>query len=127
MRVLIVEDESGVSAFLCRAIAHLVPGAHVIAEPDGQRGFDAFLAHPIDLVISDNRMPHMSGIDLLHAVRARSTVPFIMLSAEPGVEHRAIAAGASAYLSKPVSLADLRAAIRRALAGSIDYTEPCAK
>jgi DNA-binding response OmpR family regulator len=99
----------------------------VIDQPDGQLGLDAFLADPADLVISDNRMPQMSGMDLLQALRSCSAVPFIMLSAESGVAQRALAAGASAFLGKPVALADLRAAIRSALASSIDYTEPCAK
>jgi two-component system chemotaxis response regulator CheY len=127
MRVLIVEDESGVSTFLCRAVAHLIPGADVIAQPDGQLGLDAFLAQRVDLVISDNRMPYLSGMELLHALRTCSAVPFIMLSAESGVAQRALAAGASAFLSKPVALADLRAAIHSALATAFDYTEPCAK
>jgi DNA-binding response OmpR family regulator len=127
MRVLIVEDESGVCAFLCRAVAHLIPGADVIAQPNGRLGLDAFLADPADLVISDNRMPQMSGMDLLHALRTCSPVPFIMLSAESGIELHARAAGASTFLAKPVSLTDLRAAIRSVLATSIDYTEPCAK
>jgi DNA-binding response OmpR family regulator len=99
----------------------------VIAQPNGRLGFDSFLADPTDLVISDNRMPLMSGLELLSALRASSAVPFIMLSAEPSTERLALAAGASAYLNKPVALSDLRAAIRSALATSIDYTEPCAK
>ncbi|MEI7769327.1 MAG: response regulator [Chloroflexales bacterium] len=127
MRVLIVEDEASVRDFLCRAVAHLIPGADVVGQPNGQLGLDDFLASPADLVISDNRMPQMSGIDLLQALREVSAVPFIMFSAELGIESRAMAAGASAYLSKPVTLSDLQAAISSALRALIDYTEPCAK
>jgi DNA-binding response OmpR family regulator len=127
MRVLVVEDESGVRAFLCRAVEYLIPGAIVIGQPDGGLALDAFLANPVDLVISDNRMPHMSGMELLQALRARSAVPFIMVSAELGLEHRASAAGASAYLCKPITLSELQAAITSVFTTSIDYTEPCAK
>ncbi|MBX0329040.1 response regulator [Oscillochloris sp. ZM17-4] len=127
MRVLLVEDEAGVRAFLIRAIEHILPDAQVIAASDGQLALTAFLAAPADLVISDNRMPNMSGLDLLRALRERSAVPFIMISAEPSVERQAYRAGASVYLGKPATLSDLRAAISSALAAPIGYTEPCAK
>jgi DNA-binding response OmpR family regulator len=127
MRVLIVEDEPGVRSFLCRAVEYLVPGAAVAERADGYLGLLAFLAEPADLVISDHRMPQMSGLELLHALRARSAVPFIMISAEPSIERAARVAGASAFLNKPATLDDLRLAIRSALASSIDYTNPCAK
>ncbi|NNJ11368.1 response regulator [Chloroflexales bacterium ZM16-3] len=127
MRVLIVEDEAGVRTFLVRAIEHLLPGAQVVAAADGRLGLAAFLLTPADLVISDNRMPNMSGIDLLCALREQSTVPFIMVSAEPSAERQAHRAGASAYLAKPLTLSELRATIRSVLVSLIDYTEPCAK
>jgi CheY-like chemotaxis protein len=127
MRVLIVEDEPGVRSFLCRAVEYLLPRASVVGQADGRLGLQAFLAEPADLVISDQHMPQMSGVELLHALRARSAVPFIMISAEPSAELAARAAGASAFLNKPITLDDLRLAIRSALASSIGYTEPCAK
>lgn len=127
MRILIVEDESSVRGFLCRALAHFFPGAEIVVATDGQQGLDLFLAGPASLVISDNRMPKMSGIELLQQLRARSAVPFVMISADASLERRAALAGASAFLNKPVSLGELRAAIRGALAGTIGYTEPCAQ
>ncbi len=127
MRVLIVEDEDGVRSFLTRAIEHMLPGSQIVAVSDGGLALAAFLSGPADLVISDNCMPNMSGLDLLRALRERSAVPFIMISAEPGTERQAYRAGASAYLGKPLTLGELRATICGALASSIDYTEPCAK
>ncbi|NTW97986.1 MAG: response regulator [Oscillochloris sp.] len=127
MRVLIVEDEASVRTFLCRAVACLMPGAQVVSEADGRQALVSFLASPADLVISDNRMPHMTGLDLLHALRERSAVPFIMVSAEPAFERRATLAGASACISKPLTLSDLRTAICSAMATPMNYTEPCAK
>jgi CheY-like chemotaxis protein len=127
MRILLVEDEASVRAFLVRAIEHFLPNAQIIAAADGQLALMAFLAAPADLVISDNRMPNMSGVELLRALRERSAVPFIMISAEPSTARQAYQAGASDYLDKPDTLSNLRAAISRALASSIDYTEPCAK
>jgi DNA-binding response OmpR family regulator len=126
MRVLIVEDEPTVRSFLCRAIEYLLPGATVVGQADGRLALDSFLADPADLVISDHRMPRMSGIELLQALRSSSAVPFIMISAEPEIERRARASGASAYLCKPTSLGDLHRAISSALTSSIGYTEPYA-
>lgn len=127
MRILIVEDETSVREFLCRAIGRFLPAAQIVAAPHGLIGLEAFLSRPASLVISDQRMPHMSGIELLQQLRRRSAVPFVILSAEASVRERALLAGATAFLAKPVALADLRAAIRDALAEPIGYTEPCAK
>jgi len=123
MRILIVEDDPGIRLFLCRAVEYLIPHAEVVSQTNGRLGRDAFWADPADLVISDNRMPHMTGIDLLYTLRTCSMVPFILISAESEVENLALAAGASIFLPKPVSLTDLRAAIGSVI--PIRHTEPC--
>lgn len=127
MRVLIVEDEAGVRSFLCRAVEYVLPGAEIAVASNGRQGLEACIAAPASLVISDNRMPKMSGIELLQQLRAHSAVPFIMISADSSLERRALIEGASAFLTKPVSLGELRAAIRSAISPTINYTEPCAK
>lgn len=125
MRVLIVEDELTVRSFLCRLVAVLMPEAEVVAATDGSLALVAFLAEPFDLVISDNQMPRMSGLELLYVLRERSTVPFIMISADPSLARRALRSGASAFLAKPLAVNDLRTTIRHVLATAISYTERC--
>jgi YesN/AraC family two-component response regulator len=127
MRVLIVEDELTVRTFLCRVVTALMPGAEVVTASDGYLGLLAFLAEPFDLVISDNQMPRMTGLELLLVLRERSTVPFIMVSGDPSFARTVIRSGASAFLAKPLGVNDLRTTISRALATAISYTEPCAK
>ncbi|WP_129626030.1 response regulator [Candidatus Oscillochloris fontis] len=122
MRVLIVEDDAAVRSFLCRVMCLLLPHAQVISAIDGNQGLLEFLAEPFDLVISDNRMPNMSGLELLTTLREYSSVPFVMISAEVATEYRALQAGASAYLAKPLSINELRTVVRHVMATSFDYT-----
>ncbi|EFO81585.1 sigma-54 dependent DNA-binding reponse regulator [Oscillochloris trichoides DG-6] len=122
MRVLIVEDDAAVRTFLYRVLCILLPNAQIVSAVDGHQALLEFLAEPADLVISDHRMPNMTGLELLITLREHSSVPFIMISAEAATERRAMQAGASAYLAKPLTINDLRAVISHVLAISFDYT-----
>ena len=78
-----------------------------------------------DLVITDNAMPGMSGIELVTALRRRpelATVPIVMLSAstEAQREEEALAAGATGFLRKPFSPDEMLRAVAAYLAGRRD-------
>ncbi|MEZ0396357.1 MAG: response regulator [Anaerolineales bacterium] len=81
----------------------------------------AILAGEIpDLLILDINMPEVSGLDMLEFLRRRRetlTLPIVMLSTEAADVQvdRALAMGADAYVTKPVSLEELEAAMQRAL------------
>ncbi|HZR84039.1 MAG TPA: response regulator [Candidatus Binatia bacterium] len=82
----------------------------------GQRG-----NAPISLVVTDVRMPGLSGLDVLSILRCGHwTTPVILLTAfpEPDVRLAAEELAATAVLEKPVDLEALRAAVRRALGSS---------
>lgn len=111
MRILLAEDEPGVRAFLERALQHAIPGCDVEAVPDGRAALDAFSRSPADLVISDQNMPRLTGLELLAAIRRLSPVPFVLVSADRGVAARARAAGCSGFLGKPLTLDELRAVV----------------
>jgi CheY-like chemotaxis protein len=115
MRVLLVEDEADVRHFFARALAHIGPCIEVLQAADGHEALALFLGGPVDLVLSDQRMPRMTGLELLAAVRARAPVPFLLISADRSVEGAAIAAGASEFLTKPIGFDALRAAVLRYL------------
>jgi len=75
--------------------------------------------HP-DLFILDINMPGVSGIEFLEFMRGRKdlrNIPIVMLSTEAsdGMVDRAMALGADAYVTKPVSLDELEAAMKKAL------------
>ncbi len=86
------------------------------------RGLRLLGASPVDLVIADFNMPGMSGLDFVRQVRADtrpevSRVPLLMLSGgkAPDLEQRALQAGVSEFVRKPISSAALSAVVRRHL------------
>ena len=85
---------------------------------DPRRFLSAFAEDPYDLVVSDLKMPHLSGVDVLERVRAQEPrLPVILITAHATVD-TAIAAmrkGAFDYLRKPVDNGELRALVQRAL------------
>lgn len=115
MRVLLVEDEADVRRYFARALVYLCPRVEVVAAADGREALARLGAGAFDLVLSDQRMPNMTGLELLVALRSCSQVPFLLVSADPGVEAEAYAAGANGFLAKPVGLDTLGAAIARYL------------
>jgi DNA-binding response OmpR family regulator len=95
-------------------------GYEILTAADGRAGLKRFTEHPVDLVILDIMMPVLDGFTVCQAIRQRSDVPIIMLSAR-GQEKdivRALDLGADDYLTKPFGaeelLARVRAVLRRA-------------
>jgi two-component system chemotaxis response regulator CheY len=89
----------------------------------GDRGLRLLGANPVDLVIADFNMPGMSGLDFVRQVRADSRpgvsrVPLLLLTGgkAPDLERRALEAGASEFVRKPISSSALSAVVRRHLA-----------
>lgn len=110
--VLIVEDDAPVRVFLVRALQQLAPATVFLQAADGAEGLSVFLERSPDLIISDVRMPVMSGIEMLRAVRALAPqLPFIIISADASAEREAWQAGVTAFLHKPLSLERLRRAV----------------
>jgi signal transduction histidine kinase/class 3 adenylate cyclase/CheY-like chemotaxis protein len=98
----------------------LAPHYNVFVAPDGREALELARARPPDLILTDMMMPHVSGRDLLSAVRVDETlqaVPVILLTARAGVGARieSLDAGADDYVSKPFDESELRARIRSLL------------
>jgi two-component system, NtrC family, response regulator AtoC len=117
-RILIVEDEEGVRAFLAEALerdGHEITEAH-----DAHEGLARVAEGDFDLVLTDLRMPRGDGMDIVRAVRTGSPdVEVIVLTAFGAVKSavEAMRMGAFDYLEKPVSSpADLRKLVAAALA-----------
>jgi CheY-like chemotaxis protein len=115
MRILLVEDEADVRHFLARALGHVAPAAEVVQAVNGADGLARFEREPFDLILSDHKMPRMTGVELLRAVRSVSDIPFLIITADRSIERDALAAGVSDMLNKPIALSALRDALARHL------------
>jgi len=106
-KILIVEDNAlNVKLFCDLLAAH---GHEPEAVTDSRQAMDAAHDFSPDLVITDIQLPHVTGLDLIRMIRADerlSEVPIMAVTAYSalGDEDRIRAAGAQAYVSKPISV-----------------------
>ena len=118
MRVLVVEDEHKIAAFIKRGLEENTYAVDVAY--DGEEGYDWARSFDYDLIVLDIMLPKMDGITLCKRLRAEGNHSFIiMLTARDSVDDRVagLDAGADDYLVKPFAfqelLARLRALVRR--------------
>jgi DNA-binding NtrC family response regulator len=115
--ILVVEDE----AKLRRLVELQLAEEDFIARsaPDAETALQMLGKDSFDLIVTDFKLPGMTGLEFLHAVRnINSNLPVIMMTAYGTVESAvdAMKAGASDYVLKPFSLAELIMVIRKELA-----------
>jgi two-component system copper resistance phosphate regulon response regulator CusR len=113
MRILIVEDEARIRAFLARALD--AEGFAVDVAADGEEGAARALSNSYDLVILDLLLPRRSGLDTLRDLhRTLPDLPVIVLSARGDLQTklRGFELGAVDYVAKPFALDELLARVR---------------
>ena len=113
MRLLLAEDEPGLSRALTAILEH--SDYEVDAVLDGITALDNLLAEDYDAAILDIMMPGMDGIEVLKRTRAAGKrLPIIMLTAKSEVADKVegLDAGANDYLTKPFAAKELLARIR---------------
>jgi two-component system, OmpR family, copper resistance phosphate regulon response regulator CusR len=113
MRILVVEDEAGIRAFLARAFE--AEGFQVEVVADGETGLARALAGDYEFVILDLLLPGLDGLDVLRDIQAgRPELPVLILSARSDLptKLRGFELGAVDYLAKPFSLDELLARAR---------------
>ena len=118
-KVLLVDDEAIIVKGLRRLIDWGAMGIQVVGEAtDGETALALIDQTKPDLVVSDIRMPKLSGLDVLAEVQGMEDPPrFIFISGYGEFEYarRALAGGAVDYLLKPVSAQALEESVRKAL------------
>jgi two-component system response regulator AtoC len=113
--ILIADDERNTREGLQRA---LESEYNVVLAEDGARALQLLEAQPVDVVLSDLRMPGADGLSLLKRALALTNPPVcIMMTAYGSIENavEAMQAGAYHYITKPVNLDELDLVLQRAL------------
>ncbi|WP_010149044.1 response regulator transcription factor [Serinicoccus profundi] len=116
-RILVVEDEASFSDPLSYLLEK--EGYEVTVTETGTDGLAEFERNGADLVLLDLMLPGMSGVDVCRALRQRSSVPVIMLTAKDSEVDKVVGLelGADDYVTKPYSgrelLARIKAVLRR--------------
>ena len=114
--ILIVDDEKNIREGL--SISLEMDGFNTFLAEDGNEALKTLTTTDIDLVISDLKMPKMSGSELLKQISAKyPTIPVIILTGHGTVENAVIAMrdGAYDFITKPINLDHLSLLINRAL------------
>jgi two-component system OmpR family response regulator len=120
MRVLVVEDDPEIAAFVAKGLAEA--GYTVEVAHDGEIGLARALAQPpFDALVVDLMLPRLDGLRVIERLRHRRVMsPVLILSARHAVDDRVrgLQAGGDDYLTKPFAMAELvarvQALIRRA-------------
>ena len=118
MKVLVADDDRDLLELIGFALGQ--SGYMVLKAHNGTSALSLFDAEEPDLVVLDINMPGASGFQVCEAIRARSSVPIMMLTVRSEEEDlvRALELGADDYLTKPFSprtlLARIKALLRRA-------------
>jgi DNA-binding NtrC family response regulator len=114
--ILIVEDEAKMRRLLELNLGE--DGFETKSAPDAEAGLDLLQHNSIDLVITDLKLPGMGGLEFLQAVkRTNAALPVIVMTAFGTVETavEAMKTGASDYVLKPFSLAEMRMVVHKEL------------
>jgi two-component system response regulator HydG len=114
--VLIVDDESSIREALEKVLVK--EGLQVRVAPGGREALEILRNHPIEVMITDLRMPGMTGEDLLKAAKAITPeVEVIVMTAYGTIENavQAMKLGAYDFIAKPLKRAAIVAAVRKAL------------
>jgi two-component system response regulator RegX3 len=114
-RLLVVEDEKSFSDALSYVLTK--EGFDVAVAPTGPAALEAFDRTGADLVLLDLMLPGLSGTDVCRAIRSRSAVPIIMVTARDSEVDTVVGLelGADDYVTKPYSTRELIARIRAVL------------
>jgi DNA-binding response OmpR family regulator len=113
MRILVIEDEARILAFVAQALR--AEGYTVAVAEDGEEGLALALDQRYDLLVLDLLLPGMDGLEVLRELRGRQPkLPVVILSARSDLDTklRGFELGADDYLAKPFALSELLARVR---------------
>ena len=114
LRVLVVDDNASLLRFLVSAFS--ANGCTVSQAAAAEQALALITAEPFDLVVSDIKMPGLSGLDLLRAVKGKQPeTPVVLITGNPSVNSAVFGLrhGAYDYLPKPFSIREIQQLLAR--------------
>ena len=113
--ILLVDDEESVQRLLTYPLE--LDGYRVVQARDGEEALAHFEREQIDLVVLDVMLPKLDGLEVCKRLRARSTVPIVMLTARDDELDKVLGLelGADDYITKPFSIREFRSRVRAQL------------
>jgi two-component system cell cycle response regulator DivK len=116
-KILVVEDNRDSREMLVLLFQH--EGYSVVAARDGREGLQMAREEAPELIITDLHMPHLSGVEMIAQLRGQEPfehTPILAMTAyDNSEERRAIEAGASFAVMKPVAIEELFRHVARLL------------
>jgi DNA-binding response OmpR family regulator len=114
-RILLVDDEQAVQTLLTYPLRK--DGYDVVPATTGQEALERFREGTFDLVVLDVMLPQLDGFEVCKALRARSAVPIIMLTAKAEEFDKVLGLelGADDYITKPFSMREFRSRVKAVL------------
>jgi DNA-binding response OmpR family regulator len=114
-RILLVDDEQAVQTLLTYPLRK--DGYDVVPATTGQEALERFRDGEFDLVVLDVMLPQVDGFEVCRALRARSSVPIIMLTAKTEEFDKVLGLelGADDYITKPFSMREFRSRVKAVL------------
>jgi len=118
--VIVIDDQSVSRMILSELVRSIADNIQVEAFADPILALDWVHAHGVDLVLTDFKMPHMDGVEFtrwLRQIPACADVPLVVITCvnDKAVRYRALEAGATDFLSKPIDHFECRARCRNLL------------
>ncbi len=114
-RILLVDDEASIQTLLTYPLRK--DGYEVVGASTGQEALDRFGEGHFDLVVLDVMLPQVDGFDVCKKLRAKSSVPIIMLTAKAEELDKVLGLelGADDYITKPFSMREFRSRVKAVL------------
>ena len=111
MKILIVEDDAGISDFVISELEH--EGYETCLAVSGREALEKFESEKPDLILLDIMLPELNGLEVLRRIRASSNVPIILETArgETIDKINGLNLGADDYIPKPFEIEELLARI----------------
>ncbi len=119
--ILVVDDEGAIRYSVSKTLERV--GYRVITASSGEEALDLMERQDFDVVLTDIRMPGISGVDLLAMIREKSPDIVVILMtgyASLGTAVESLRLGAHDYLIKPSSSEDIRESVRRGMERSVN-------